>query len=135
MSTPLPRHKQQIFPVTFDFAAATADSLANQVYKALTDLEVVKAEVLSVTGLAAHATAYFTITIKNGATVIATWSTLLGAEGTLTANTFMAMTLAAAISDRRALEGDVLTLSLDETGDTTLPAGRVVLHCRQRSAV
>lgn len=96
------------------------------------DFDLDEVQLISPVGLAAHGSNYFTITLKKGSTVMATWSTLTGQEGTLTANTLVSMTLSATKENRRAAKGDVLSLSLDATGTVTLPPGHVVIRGRAR---
>ena len=85
-------------------------------------------EIISPTGLTADASNYYVITVQDGSTVMATWSTLSSANGTLTANTFKEMTLSATVANRYTATGDVLTLVMTLHGTQTLPPGTVVVH-------
>lgn len=81
------------------------------------------------TGLATDASNYFDIKVQFGAgpTVAAVWSTLTGAEGALTANTFVDLTKSAAAS-LVVPAGTELSVSLVKTGTQTLPAGTIVIE-------
>ena len=90
-----------------------------------------KAMLVDPIGLATDDTNYFVITVQNGATVMATWSTkTTGGQGSLPANTFTAMVLSAVSGALDALPGAVLSLVLTLHGTQTLPPGRLELHAR-----
>lgn len=80
------------------------------------------------TGLAQDASNYFNIKLLNGAVVLANWSTLTGAQGTLTADTAVNMVLNATPANLVVLPDGVLKLFLDETGTSDLPAGKMIVH-------
>lgn len=83
----------------------------------------------SSTGFAQSDTNYFVLTVQDGATVIATWSTkLTGGNGALVANTPVAPVLSATDANRVLAAGDTLSFVITLTGVGTLPAGRLVLH-------
>jgi len=82
------------------------------------------------TGLAEDAANYFNVSVNNGATLAANWSTETGQEGTLAADTFVDLTLATAEADRIFAAGDELSAVFDETGTATLPAGQLVIEGR-----
>jgi hypothetical protein len=122
-------------PVAHTAASFTTSITTDTTIKLMTvdeDFDVDQVEVISPVGLATDAANYYVISLKKGSTIMASWSTLTGAEGALTANTLMSMTLSATVGNRRASKGDVLSLSLDETGTQTLPAGHVVIRGRMR---
>lgn len=77
------------------------------------------------TGLVADVTNYFAIQVKNGSTVVGSWSTLTGAQGALAAGTTVDLVLNSTDANLVLAAGDELSLLLDETGTQTLPAGRV----------
>jgi hypothetical protein len=82
------------------------------------------------TGLAVHATNFFDIQVKNGATVVANWSTETGEEGALVADTHVDFTLSV-VDGALVLEADdVLSVNLEENGTQTLPAGRFQIEGR-----
>lgn len=88
-------------------------------------------EVLNGTGFTADAANYWTITLQAGATVMATWSTMTGAEGTLTANVAGAMTLHATDANRVGAAGALLKLVFTKTGSpANFPSGRIIAHGR-----
>lgn len=77
------------------------------------------------TGFAADAANYWTIELTDGTNVLASWSTQTGAEGTLTADTPVAIPLSATHTDLD--EGLVLTLVFTKTGvPANLPAGQLL---------
>ena len=78
------------------------------------------------TGLAQDAANYFNVKLLADAVVMANWSTLTGAQGTIAANTFVALVNSATDAELVAAAGAIIALFLDETGDTTLPLGRIV---------
>lgn len=78
------------------------------------------------TGFAASATDYWTITIQDGATVLASWSTHSTAEGALTADTPVDLVVAATTD---VAAGNTLSVVFTKTGaPAALPAGRVVIE-------
>ncbi len=115
--------------VAGSFTAGTTADAVIKLFKADRACELVKAEVISPTGLTQDASNYFNIKVKNGSNVAANWSTLTGAEGTLTADTFKTMTLGT-LANRSFAAGDVLSVQFDETGTADLPPGRLSLHLR-----
>lgn len=87
-----------------------------------------RAVYINPTGLAADPTNYFDVEVLKGATVMAKWSTLTGSDGALVADTPTTLALSATDASRVAAAGDVISLSLNETGTATLPAGRIVIE-------
>ena len=74
---------------------------------------------------------YWTIALKNGSTVVASWSTLTGSEGTLTGGTHAEMTLSATDANLVFAAADIATLVLTKTGSPApLPAGLLTVHGR-----
>lgn len=96
-------------------------------------MRVDKVEYINPTGLAGHATQYWEVALKGGATVMAQWSTdsdVVG-EGTLTANAVNNLTLSATDASTVAAAGVVLSLALTKVSTAAnLPAGRIVVHGR-----
>jgi hypothetical protein len=108
---------------------SATSTLALETLDAATRIDSV--EILNPTGFAAHASNYWTLTLQKGSTVIATWSTLTGQEGTITANTKAAMRMSSTDANTVGAAGDLLKLVLTKTGTpAAFPAGRVVAHGR-----
>ncbi len=130
-----PRRKnvllQEPFRLLIEHAQVTSDT-TTKVYKVPTGRKLRIDRVLYVnpTGLAQDAANYFAVQVKKGSTVMASHSTQTGAQGTLTADTFVELVLSATDANRVADAGDEITMVLDETGTATLPAGKLVLEGR-----
>lgn len=123
---------QERFLLAFDHVSVTADTTI-KLYKvpAGRSLRIDRVSYINPTGLAQDAANTFNIKITDGTVVIANWDTTTGAQGTLTADTFVELVLIADTGSNRTLAADdVLTLFLDETGTATLPAGRIVVEGR-----
>lgn len=122
---------QERMPVQFDFSAVTTTSTFEFFPTHQQTFLVENADLISWTGLAVSDTDYVVVTLQDGATVMATWSTkTTGGNGALTAHTFKAMALSAVSGALDAAAGDVLKLVFTVTGTPTLPAGRLVVHGR-----
>lgn len=96
-------------------------------------MRIDKVEYVNPTGLTGHATLYWEIALKKGSTVMAQWSTDsdVVAEGTLTANAIVNLTLSATDANLVTASGDVLSLVLTKVSTAAnLPAGRIVVHGR-----
>lgn len=96
------------------------------------DFQIDKAEVLLPAGLVADAANYFIIQVLDGANVMAQYSTQVGQEGTIAADTWKAMTLGAG-DLKRALAGHKLQYFLDVHGTQNLPPGRLQITGRYRN--
>jgi hypothetical protein len=80
-------------------------------------------------GFAADASNYWTIALKNGSTVVASWSTLSTAEGALTAATPVAMTNNTTDASLVFAAGDTPSLVMTKTGSpAALPLTRIDVH-------
>lgn len=79
------------------------------------------------TGLAADASNYFDVQVRNGSTVAANWSTLNSAQGALAAATVTKLVNSTAANRTVAPSGTV-QLNLAKTGTQTLPAGTFTVH-------
>jgi len=127
---PTPRRKddfvQERFPVTWDFAAASA-TRTDKFFRCERNFILEQVDLIDPTGLAQDAANFFVITVQDGATVLATWSTQTGQQGSLPAATFETLVNAA---NPQAAAGDTLSLVLTLHGTQTLPAGRIVVHGR-----
>lgn len=110
-----------------DHASATADTTI-KLFKVPAGKHFVldSAEYKNVNGLAADASNYFDLQIKNGAALMANKSSAAAAH---TADTIEAFTAGAA-ADRVAKPAAQIDLVLDETGTATLPAGTVTIFGR-----
>lgn len=78
------------------------------------------------TGLAAHASDFFAITVEDaaGTKVYGTWSTEDGEEGTIAAGAYVDLVLG---DDLVVAPDEEVVLQLTETGTATLPAGAVII--------
>ncbi len=102
-----------------------------ELFKARRKFRVDQVRYVNPTGLAQDATNFFDIQVKNGATVIANWSTeTTVGEGTLTANAHVDFTLSSTDADLVLDADDVLSLNLSENGTQTLPAGYIQIEGR-----
>ena len=123
------RFLQERVVLSFDMASTAATETLKFHYCAH-PFRVERADIVNPTGLVADASNYFVITLQDGATVMATWSTLTGANGSLPANTFTQLVNSAVSGALDAAAGDTLSMVLTLHGTQTLPAGRLVLHGR-----
>lgn len=90
-----------------------------------------KVEYDNPTGYTADPANYYTLELRKNAVVIASWSCLTGAQGTIAADVFVNLVLSATDANRVCAVGDVLTLAAVKTGAAAnLPLGRIVAHCR-----
>ncbi len=119
----------ELITIAYDHVAVTADTTV-KLYKvpAGKKLRLIGADYINPTGLAQDGTNYFTVKVLKDATVMASWSTLTGAEGTIAADTFVALTNSATDADLVAAAAAIIALFLDETATASLPAGRIVIR-------
>lgn len=122
---------QEKVVLTFDNASVATDE-THKVWKvpAGRTFRLDKVMHINPTGLVQDASNYFNVKVMNGATVMANWSTQTGAQGTLTANTFVNLVLSATDLNRVAAASAELAIFFDETGASTFPAGRTILEGR-----
>lgn len=113
------------FVVTYDHASLTAD-LEVKLLLAKRRFRVLSAQVINPTGLAVDVTNFFNIKVKQGAVIIANWSTETGEEGALVADTWAEMSMG---TDVNVDAAETLSVQFDEDGTATLPVGRVVINC------
>lgn len=71
---------------------------------------------------------YYVFTLQRGATIVATWSTLTGQQGTITAAVPAAMVLSATDTNLVGQVGDVLTLVATKNGAAANIQPRIVVH-------
>lgn len=132
MGTPLEENEfQEYLEIPFAHAQVTGDTTAKlwrcpagRVFR------VDSVDYINPAGLAADASNYFAVQIKQGSVVVAQHSTLTTAQGVLTADTFVALVKSSTDADLLIEGGEVLSLTLDETGTATLPAGSGVIRGR-----
>jgi hypothetical protein len=118
--------------LSFDHPQVTADTTW-KFFKvpAGRKLRIDQVDYINATGLAEDATNIFALLLKADATTVASLSTDSAAatDASIPANTFVALTLAADAALVAAADA-VLSLTADEGGTATLPAGRLVVHAR-----
>lgn len=125
-----PPTEQQVFEVAFTHPSVTADTTTKEYKTGSRPLRISGIDYINPTGLAQDASNYFAIQVKVGSTVVGSWSTLTSAQGTIAADTFVALVLNATDANLVVPAGSTLTLLLDETGTATLPAGKVIVRGR-----
>jgi len=115
--------------VEYEHAQVTADTTIH-LFKTPADrgFVITGVDYVNPTGLAASATDYYVISVKHGTgpVIAASWSTQTGQEGTLGADTQVALTNGT-LANRTVPPGTQVDLVLDETGTQTLPLGRINL--------
>lgn len=123
--------KGDALDVPIPFGAITANTSTKE-FKVRPDrfFVVEKARLYDFTGLAASGVNYVAIKLKNGATVLATWSTQTGQQGTITADTWLNMVLNGTPANLVLAPDADLTLEFTVTGAPTLPAGKILLEGR-----
>jgi hypothetical protein len=123
-------HQQRVV-LQFDNPSEAADATV-KIYKvpAGRKFRLDKARYINPTGLVQDAANYFNIKVLKTTTVMANWSTLTGQQGSIAADTFVDLVLSATDANRVAAGDEVISVFFDEGGDTTLPAGRLVLEGR-----
>lgn len=135
MQSRLPNdHRQEEYFLAYDHAQLT-DDLTVKLDKipAGKRVRIDSVQYINPTGLAEDTTNVFALSLKNGSTVMASWSTdsdLLAADASIPADTFMSLTLSATDANLILAGGDVLSLFFDEGGSATLPPGRIVIRGR-----
>lgn len=120
-------HLQERMTTSYAHAALTATT-TDKFFKVTRRARVVSAVYFNKTGLAADASNYFAVQIKNGSTVCASWSTQTSAQGALVADTPTTVPLSATDSNLVLAAGDVLSFAATETGTATLPAGHITVE-------
>jgi hypothetical protein len=120
---------QERFVLSFDFASTTT-TVATKLWKTSAGrlFRIDRVFLNSPTGLAANASNYATFNVLNGALVAAKWSTLTGAEGTLSADVPVDLTTTAASLGLPVSTN--LSFQIAVTGTVTVPAGRIVVEGR-----
>ncbi len=119
--------------IAFDHGAITADATQG-FYKVASGqkLLVTRASYINWTGLTGDNTNAFAGQVKQGSVVVATLFNTDTNDATpgvsLAANTFVEGTLSSTAEDLWIDEGEVLSFLADEDGDSTLPAGRLIVE-------
>lgn len=117
--------------VTLTHAHAQLTGTATEIaFKASRDFILERVRYVNDTGLAAHAANFFALQAKNGAVVMADWSTEVGEEGTVAAATFVDLTNSAVVGALNLAADDVLSFVFTESGTATLPPGKFLLEGR-----
>lgn len=115
---------------TIAAAIAATSSFAVGVPSDTEKFRVERVELMTDATYAADPTNYYVFTLQVGATVVATWSTLTGQEGALTALTPAKMTLSATDANLVLAAGGALTLVATKNGAAANITPRVVVHGR-----
>lgn len=124
---------KELVVLSCDHGEAADADLAVKFHKCLRSFKIEKVQYINPTGLAAHNSNHAVISLKKGSTIMASWNTdgdAVGAEGAIAADTFINLTLSATPANLTAAADDVLTLSVDESGTTTVPPGKLVVFGR-----
>lgn len=119
---------QERAPAPYTHGALTATT-ADKYFRVPRKARLERVTYFNKTGLAASATDYFAIQIKNGSTVCASWSTQTtgaGGQGELVADTPTTVPLSATATNLIFAAGDIVSFAAVETGTATLPAGHIV---------
>lgn len=125
----VPRRENTIVREPFyckvDHAQATADATGAKFFTNGTGRQIKIKKVLytNPTGLVQDADNYFNVKLMQAAVVVANWSTQTSAQGTIAADTAKTLVLNTTESELIIEPDERLHYILDETGDTTLPAG------------
>lgn len=126
--------RQQPLSISWSHAVATDADRTDKFWKcpAGKKFRVDLVQYVNVTGLAEHAANFAVLTVQKGTTAIASYSTDSAGAGDngIPADTFIDFTLTATDANRVLAAGDVLSLKIDESGTTTVPAGTVIVHGR-----
>jgi hypothetical protein len=133
-----PRRPNQLLDEPFylrhEFAAnADGGTVTTKLHKFSRRCKITKARVHTVAGLAEHGTNVVVLSVKNGATTVASHSTdsdLMATDAGLPADDFLDLTLATDEADRIFEAGDVLSFVNAEAGTTNVPAGAVTVEGR-----
>jgi len=129
MSSPTPRpeanHQQKwLYPYAVPSETADATLIFYAVKGRAIHLE--RVSLSSYAGQAADASNFVNFKlVKNGTTVIASWSTQTGHEGALTANTPVELTYSTNAADLHLKDGDTLGVFVDTTGTITVAAVQI----------
>jgi phage tail sheath gpL-like len=109
----------------------TGATLAVKLFKTIREFVIDGVDYVNPTGLAQDAANYWTIAIKTGANTAFSWSTLTGAQGTLTADAVNALVAHATDTNRGGDAGVTVSLALTKTAAAAnLPAGQGMIHGR-----
>jgi hypothetical protein len=123
-----PTTEQDRIVLSYDHAQLTADLTAKllKVPSFVAAFRVEQVEYINPAGLAADPDNYFSISLKNGATVVA--GPLASETDPIAANDFVDLELGETDGNRVLEPGEILSVVFDEIGVATLPPGRVVIR-------
>lgn len=109
----------------YDHANAIAATTVVKLKTAQRRFRVDKVEYINPTGYVQDAANFYTLELRKGATVIASWSLQTGAQGTIAADTPVNLVLSATDANRIVNPGDVLSWAMVKTAAAAnLPLGR-----------
>jgi len=131
MTTSRPRgiSRQRNYRQAYDFASVSADTTTKIDGIKSRSVRVTRAWLSCPTGIVAHASNFVIFkVIKGASTVMASWSTVVGGQGTITADTPVELVLSATVANRFLADADVLSLFVDVSGTITVPLGRIVVE-------
>lgn len=116
--------------ISYDHVQVTGDTTVKLwKNKSTRHFLIEEVEYVNPTGLAQDATNVFNVKVLNAAAVAASWDTTTGQQGSIAADTFVALVNGSA-ANRLVAPSAVVSLFLDEGGTATLPAGRIVIKGR-----
>lgn len=116
---------QEFFSLIHANVALSATG-ADKLIQAQKRTRVDRVLIINPAGFTVDPTNYWTIQFKVGATVVASWSTLTGAQGTLAADTFADMVLNVDTTTLIMNAGDTVSFAYVKTGaPANFPAGRI----------
>lgn len=128
---PMPRPtdiepQQETFDLgPYEHANAIAATTVVKMVTARRRFRVERVEYINPTGYVQDAANYYTLELRKGATVIASWSLLTGAQGTIAADTPVNLVLSATDVNRIVQAGDLLSWAMVKTAAAAnLPLGR-----------
>lgn len=109
----------------YEHANAIAATTVVKLVTARRRFRVERVEYINPTGYVQDATNFYTLELRKGATVIASWSLLTGAQGTIAADIAVNLVLSATDANRVVQAGDLLSWAMVKTAAAAnLPLGR-----------
>ena len=122
---------QEFTEVPYEHAGAVAATVVHKLRTVQRPMRVEKVEYVLPAGYTQDAANFYTIELRKGATVIASWSCQTGQQGTIAPDTFVNLVLSATDVNRVCVAGDVLSLALVKSAAAAnLPLGRICAHCK-----
>lgn len=119
------------FVLAFDHPEnANSGDIVTNLFKAPARMIIDEVKYVNVTGLVEDATNYGVISVKQASEVCATWSTeTTVGEGTIAADTYVDLTNGT-VAERIIEADEEITILVSDVATTTIPKGRVEVHCR-----